>query len=832
MFVAFLTALTSTAALLLPGEMGGRAVVALPGQSAGMFVSWRMLPIDDDNSTFDVLRDGEVIAANLKRTTSYFDANGTTAHSYAVRWNYEGSEIETYASSTWQNVFTSMKANRPSGGTTKDGQAYTYLPGDCAMADVDADGQLELLLKWNPTNAKDNGAEGHGFTGNVIIDCYKLDFSAIADGQTIPTNQLWRVDLGPNIRAGEHYTQMLFYDLNGDGNAEFVCKTAPGSVDGQGRYVTAAATDEAIKSLDNGADHRNASGRIMSGAELLTVFNGQTGAAVHTVWYNPNRAGQASGVAAYPATDFWGDDYANRSERYLACVAYLGGLDANPSAVFTRGYYTRAYAWAVDFDGSQLSTRWLHRSETPGEGLYGEGSHNISVGDVDGDGRDEIMFGAAALDDDGTLLYRTGLGHGDAIHLADIDPDRPGLEYFMVQEEAPYGWHLRDAKTGEIIVSKTGSADTGMGTAADLDANSRGMEFWSSDRLEMYDCKGTVISPIAFKGVTEGSAANFPHKHGIYWDGDLQQELFYAATVDKWNGKGDVAHVTQFGNYNNSTGTGEGGKPHPLFFGDIMGDWREEVILFSKTDSCTLNFFTTNIPTSYRVPCLLSDHVYEMGLVWQNVGYNMPPHLSYYLPAAVNSGVERETKTYDFTGIGKGAIAKVTWGETVDLDDDYLQLVTAEDRDFDLRFAGNSNWQYRDANATYLGLWAQKAGGKLAILNLKNGDELSIKICKGGSMTVKNPEILDSESSATLGVGTNTLTISTGAGSTCNLILEAGAGTYIPTVTITSDKVSTGITQVSRPSAKSDKWYTLQGVEVSNPARGIYIRNGRKVVVK
>ena len=455
-----------------------------------------------------------------------------------------------------------------------------------------------------------------------------------------------------------------------------ICKTSAGSVDGKGKFVSQAATDEDIRCLDNKADYRNGAGRVQTGPELLTVFNGKTGQAIHTIWYNPNRAfGVGRQVAegeslkdGFPAySSVWGDkgNYGNRGERYLAGVAFLDGKDHLPSAVMCRGYYTRSYLWAVDFDGKQLKTKWLHASTTSGT-AYAQGAHSLAVGDVDGDGCDEITYGSAAINNDGTLLYSTGLGHGDAQHLGDLDPDRPGLEYFMVHEEYPYGSDLRDAKTGEILYRTLDRDDTGRGLAADIDANHRGYEMWSSDNPEVRDCKGNVIveakdawkkrsgekkkkqapqqgdwnsnEKTTFRAVSPMPAMNFR----IYWDGDLQDELLangraphFPPYIQKWNGKEAVAlplsngkQLFEMGHSVSCNWT----KATPNLQADLFGDWREEVIYWDESDAAHLNIFTTNIPTDYRVPTLMHDHIYRMGVAWQNVGYNQPPHLGYYLP--------------------------------------------------------------------------------------------------------------------------------------------------------------------------------------------------------
>lgn len=632
----FLLAASATAMAAPQAEKLDRGVIAVK-MTNGVFVSWRSLESDAKTMTFDVYRDDvKVNSEPITKGTNFTDPNGTVSSKYVIKALNGSSVVETSKTTPVEpSVFKRVHLDRPEGGTFAGNSAmgtadypltddYDYSPNDCSLGDVDGDGEYEIFVKWDPSNSRDNSL--NGYTGNVYIDCYKLDGT-----------KLWRIDLGRNIRAGAHYTQYLVYDFDGDGKAELCCKTAPGTIDGQGKKVI-MGSDDPDKSYVNSRGH------VISGPEYLTVFNGQTGAEMSTVAFNPPRSIRTATQWGAVQVGTQKSDQTNRPERYLAAVAYLDGQ--KPSIVMCRGYYTASYLCAWDFDGTKLTQRWLHKSETKNEGLYGEGAHSLTVGDVDGDGCDEIVYGAACVDHDGSVLYTTRGGHGDALHLGDFLPDRPGLEVFMVHEEKdksyPFDAELRDAATGEIIWKKANTKhDIGRGLAGDITDNFRGYEFWCEDwttgasRKVVYDINGNEIS-------TKQYDMNFR----IYWDGDLLDELFdgrYDKTSKAYNPRITKPNATLTGTTKTWT-IGSLSNPVQKAYAcnttkgtaclqaDLFGDWREEVVLWDGENSSDLLIYTTTIATDYRVPCLMQDHNYRMAIAWQNVGYNQPPHLGYYLP--------------------------------------------------------------------------------------------------------------------------------------------------------------------------------------------------------
>jgi rhamnogalacturonan endolyase len=545
----------------------------------GVFISWRVLGTEQSDVSYNLYR-GSTKLANITGASNYLDTTGTTGSTYEVSAVVNGNEQrKSSAVRVWDKNHLQIPLQIPSGGMTPDGVSYTYSANDCSVGDLDGDGQYEIILKWDPSNSKDNSQKG--YTGNVYLDAYKMNGT-----------RLWRIDLGKNIRAGAHYTQFMVYDLDGDGKAEISCKTADGSRDGLGTVIG-----------NPNADYRSSSGYILSGPEYLTVFQGLTGKALYTANYEPVRGNVSD----------WGDSYGNRVDRFLAGIAYLDGV--HPSLVMCRGYYTRAVLTAYDWNGSKLIKRWTFDSNSLGNSGYaGQGNHNLSVADVDGDGMDEIVYGACTIDHNGKGLYTTGLQHGDAMHLGDLNPNRPGLEIWSSFESTKtnggVGAAMRDAKTGRILFKYDASRDVGRACSADLTASFPGEEVWASGS-PLYSSTGEIIG-------TAPSQVNF----AIWWDGDELRELLDDTAITKYGG-GTLLRA-------DGCASNNGTKATPCLQADLFGDWREEVV-FRTSDSRYLHIYTTTDFTTRRIHTLMHDPVYRMGVAWQNVAYNQPPHTSFFI---------------------------------------------------------------------------------------------------------------------------------------------------------------------------------------------------------
>lgn len=571
-------------------EKLGRGVTAVRESPSKVNISWRYLTQDPESQTFDIYRNGKKINKKpVSESTFFTDSySGKEAAEYEVRPSKGAISGKCTLAADAPIGYIEIPLDIPGLGVDMWGKEYFYNANDASLGDVDGDGEYEIILKWDPTNSHDNAH--NGFTGPTYLDCYKLDGT-----------KLWRINLGENIRSGAHYTQFMVYDLDGDGCAEVVCKTADGTIDGTNKLIG-----------DAKADWRNMKGRIIAGPEYLTVFNGKTGEAMSTVDYEGAR-GQLKD---------WGDGYANRSERYLAAIAYLDGV--HPSVVMCRGYYAKSVLAAYDWDGKELKLRWIFDSSKPGNEAYGgQGNHNLRVADVDGDGCDEIIYGQMAVDNDGTGLYSTGLYHGDAIHLlSDVNNDK----YYVwgCHENKKDGTTLRDAGTGEVILRYPSNKDIGRCMAGDVDPTHEGVELWSPSSGGIRSFKGELITPQ--KEFINETKSILPVNFCVLWDGDLLTELLDGNVISKYNwDTGGVEELKRFEGAVSNNGT----KANPCLQADIVGDWREEVIMRTP-DNKSLRIYVTDIPTDYRFHTFMEDPAYRMSVANQNVAYNQPSEPGFY----------------------------------------------------------------------------------------------------------------------------------------------------------------------------------------------------------
>jgi rhamnogalacturonan endolyase len=584
-----------------------RGLVALRHEPGRVFISWRLLGTEPSDLAFNLYRStggDPPVRLNdepLIGGTNFVDENVDMgrSQSYFVRGARERGEEApsrpfTFEAEAPVRPYLSIPLRTPEG----------YRPNDGSVGDLTGDGRYELIVKME-RRSRDNAHAG--MTDPTILQAYTLE------GEL-----LWQINLGINIRSGAHYTPFLVYDFDGNGRAEIVCKTADGTTDGVGNVIG-----------DPTADWRNEKGYILAGPEFLTVFDGLTGKALASTGYVPARHPETHSPTAQQLNRIWGDGYGNRVDRFLAGVAYLDGR--RPSIIMSRGYYTRAVIAAWDWRESQLTSRWIFDSDDgrPGHGDYrGQGNHQLAIGDVTGNGKDEIIFGAMAVAHDGSGLYSTGLGHGDALHLARMEPDNPRFLVFMPHESPGQnggaGTSLRDAATGELLWTTAGKSDVGRGIALDIDPRHPGYEMWASNDNFLYNLRGERIGP-------RPGSMNF----GIWWTGDPLRELLdhrgsrggWHGVVYRWNWeeqKQEIIWEDPETRSNNWT------KGNPVLSADILGDWREEMI-WRAADNQELRIYTTTVPTRRRIHALMHDPVYRLSVAWQNSGYNQPPHPGFFL---------------------------------------------------------------------------------------------------------------------------------------------------------------------------------------------------------
>ena len=595
-------------------RLTGRAFIAVT-DDAGVLLSWRSY--GDTSEVFQVEKNGQALTSGS--FTNYLDTAGTSGDQYTLTYTENGT-VYTETAIAWEHSYQEFTLVAPEPQKLPNNHMSNHTANDMSVGDLNGDGDLELIVKWYPEDAQDNSKDG--WTGTTILDAYDIDI------QSGEATLLWRIDLGLNIRSGAHYTQYQVWDYDGDGIAEVMCKTADGTTTynssleetGHVGAVSMSQLDTSLTKRKQDHDYRlttGGTGRVLSGPEYLTVFSGATGEIIDTVEYVPTRGPENSKGEA--DMNSWGDNYGNRVDRFLAATAYID--EGTPAAIFARGYYARTTVTAWKLVDKKLTLAWYFDAPS-GSAYAGQGNHGLSVNDVDGDGLDEIIYGALCLDHNGSVLYSTGLGHGDAMHVSDWNGDGK-LEVFQVHESAAAEYHieLHDAETGEILWGVFTGEDTGRGMAADIDPRYPGAEMWAAANGNIFDCNGNAIA-------SQRPSMNF----SLFWDGDLLMELFdynnqnsYTPQVQKWNYLKERSDILLTAS---GTTTSNGTKGNPGLIADLYGDWREEIVVRSSTDRSKIRIYSTPIPTEYSIPCLLTDRAYREGIAWQNTAYNQPANLT------------------------------------------------------------------------------------------------------------------------------------------------------------------------------------------------------------
>ena len=649
--------LLATSALALLVSMGAnaqrftdkldRGLVAVK-TTKGVYCSWRIQADEYYDVKYNLYRDGTKVNAEPLDVSNFTDTSGSESSQYTVKAVLNGVEQQaSKAATVFKSNYKEIKIKHDAS------LKATYEPNDACCADVDGDGEVEILMKFNN---KEEAEQLYPKNGPTIDGVATKEYSMLAclkqDGTV-----LWWVNCGPNMGDFQNNEQNIVgYDWDMDGKAEVVMRLEEGSTVhmADGTTYTIGANGKNGSSWTNYREPKG-SGSVEwfthYGKEFLWYCEGATGKPYQCIEFPLKRLedGETDLKAA------WGDGYGHRSSKYFFGAPYLDGK--HPSIFLGRGIYTRHkfIAYDVDPKNHDLKVRWKWTNNQPGSPWYGQGYHNYIVADVDWDGRDEIVWGSMVIDDNGKGLSTTGLGHGDSQHIGDFNPYIHGQEMFACNEDNPSN-NYRDATTSKIYYRKTDTNDDGRCLAGNFYNDFPGAVGHSAH--------DTPISTVTNEHVntnTNGLSMNFR----IYWDGDLLEECFNNTEVTK-PGVGTIA--TFLGAYsNNST------KATPCYQGDIFGDWREEVI--ERTADNNIRIYTTNEPTKWRNYSLWYDHQYRNGMVWQPCGYNQPPHVSYFLgelegitiapPPLTTTGREEVGSSISKALDGKHALLATTGDATV-----------------------------------------------------------------------------------------------------------------------------------------------------------------------
>lgn len=842
LFLFILSALLSTVASAT-GARQNRGLIAFVN---GNFVQveWRMRATDDPTQTqYKLYADGELYGTFRSKTTARLAKARYQGSTFAlVVEDKDGKEIDRQENvAVWATPCLDIPLQAPAvRSATADTVIVGYSPLDASAYDMDGDGEQEILLKWDVSY---QGKDAKASDRHEFVDCYKLDGT-----------RLWRIDFGQNSVCGNNFTFMV-WDFDGDGKGEMIAKTAPGTKDGLGNYVgkgLAGYPGDLEKAYYRGSD-----GLPTDGEEWVTCFDGVTGRELASRQYWPYFGIQSNWN---PGGNADGKTYGRRGNGFKGAVITIPCRDGQtrPVCYMQRGIYTYVYATAISWDGTSLTEEWRHSStgdksattenaagkHTQGISLYAQGAHSGEAGDIDGDGYDEVCIGAAAIDHDGTVLWSTGLGHGDAIGVGEFNPANEGLETWRITEAASgYSSTMHDGKTGAMLNGQAYSGgDVNRGVIMDLDSTRAGFEYWHNASGSVYDCNGNALYEY-----NRGNATGYPNFR-IFWDDDLLDEHFDGNGVAKFDteshnwlratlGRGDNTLLWKQYNVLNINST----KCNANLVCDLVGDFREELVMYTtayyanRTDcDYVLRVITTTYDTGRKLPWLRDDHTYDIQIASQNVGYSMPPHLGYnafeWYKSLGEMGkdeiFDNAQKVYFYPQ--RGAYNRLALNDDHDTNLNFTSIsngfASCNSTPYEVQFVYVTDTTYyiKGSDGKYL-----KSNGKYGFAATASASDATPFIGFADHSLVIFKSTQDPRGNGNVWVSYDTKRKACSRGNS-----EKGAYAFYVAPTGNTDPTAIERIQAGAASAAGGPWYNAAGARTGKPAKGVSIRKGKKVIVR